>query len=233
MALTSPELTQVPTVLLTTADSTLASVAKDLAALPGDWRGKVVLHTCGSLPASVLAPLARRGAAVGSLHPFQTIPSPVVGTRNLVGCSWAIEGDPAGRRVAARWVKALEGVAFSIRPGQKILYHAAAFLVCPMLVTLMDHSAYLLRRSGVPAKIARPMLARFVAETARNFSELGARRALTGPAIRGDWPVIRQHLLALGRYSPDLVPVYKALLRAMLRLAGQRPPRDLRRILER
>jgi len=233
VALNSRQLTETSVILLTTADAALQQVAGDLAALGGDWLGKVVLHTCGSLPSTVLQPLRRQRAAIGSLHPFQTIPSPSAGVRNLKGCFWGIEGDPAARKVAAQWVKALGGVAFPIRASQKTLYHAAAFLVCPTLVTLMDRSAQLLRQAGVPARIVRPMLGRFVEETVRNFVELGGRRSLTGPAVRGDWPTIRRHLRALRRSSPDIIPLYHALVRAMLRLTGRRPPPSLERILKR
>lgn len=230
------ELTSCQVFLLTVSDAALARVAESLAGRPGDrkvWSGKVVLHTCGSLPASMLRPFKRRGSAIGSLHPFQTIPSPAAGVRNLKGCFWALDGDPPALGVANRWVKALRGVAFRVRPGRKTLYHLSAFLVCPTLVTLMDRSARLLRRAGVPARIAPRMLSRFVAETARNFAELGGRRALTGPASRGDWPTIRGHLAALRAYAPDLVPAYQALLRLMLRLAGRPAPRWLEKPLKR
>lgn len=229
LGLSAHELIEAPVILLTTSDAALPQVVRDLASRGGErdgWSRKVVLHTCGSLPTTVLRPLRRRGAAIGSLHPFQTIPSPAAGVRNLAGCFWGIEGDPAAREVATRWVKALGGVSFRVRSAQKALYHAAAFLVCPTVVTLMDRSAHLLQRSGVPAKIARPMLERFVAETARNFVEFGSRRALTGPAARGDWPTIRRHLAALRRFSPAAIPVYTALLRAMLRLVGRRVPQQ-------
>lgn len=231
VALTSLELAQAQVLLLTTSDSALATVASDLAKLRNNWRGRVVLHTCGSMSPSVLEPFRRRGAAVGSLHPFQTVPSPAVGLRNLKGCFWAIDGDARARQVARRWVKALDGAAFTVRPGKKLLYHAAAFLVCPTVVTLMDSSLHLLKSAGVPARMARPMLVRFVADTVRNFGELDSRAALTGPAVRGDWPVIRGHLRTMRRNFPELVPVYKQLLAAMLRLAGRRAPKDLARML--
>jgi predicted short-subunit dehydrogenase-like oxidoreductase (DUF2520 family) len=227
----SPELNQARIFLLTTADAALAPVAGQLAASLDGWKGKVVLHTCGSLASRVLAPLAKKGAAIGCLHPFQTIPSPAEGARNLRNCFWAIEGDPAARRVAAGWVKALEGVAFAIKPEDKILYHASAFLVCPTEITLLERSEFLLRKCGVPGKIARSMLAQIVTETVRNFAKLGGRGALTGPAARGDWAILRGHLRALKRSAPDVLPAYQALLRAMLRLAGRRPPRDLRKVL--
>ena len=221
-------LTQASVVLLTTSDGAVAPVAKDIAGLAENWAGRVVLHTSGSLPSSVLLPLKRRGASVGSLHPFQTVPSASAGVRSLIGCYWGVEGDAQARKAASRFVRLLGGVEFFVRPERKTLYHAAAFLSCPTIVTLMERSRLLLQESGVPARVARPMLAKFVAETARNFADLGARRALTGPAVRGDWKTIRRHLTVLRRSSPQTVPIYRALLREMLRLAGrQRPPGGL------
>jgi len=221
-------LTQASVILLTTSDGAVALVAKDIAGLAEDWSGHVVLHTCGSLPSSALLPLRRKGASVGSMHPFQTVPSARAGVRSLKGCYWGVEGDARARKVATRFVRLLGGVEFPVRRDRKTLYHAAAFLSCPTIVTLMECSRLLLQKSGVPARVARPMLAKFVAETARNFADLEARRALTGPAVRADWKTIRRHLAALRQSSPQTVPVYRALLREMLRLAGrQRPPRGL------
>jgi predicted short-subunit dehydrogenase-like oxidoreductase (DUF2520 family) len=231
ISLSHPAVTQAPVVLLTTTDAALGPVAQSLSRMKNDWSGKVVLHTCGSVAASVLSPLKRRGAAIGCIHPYQTIPNPAAGVRSLVGSFWGIEGDAAARQVAKRWVKLWRGVAFPVRAARKDLYHLSAFLTCPTVVTLMERAVGLLKEVGIPARIARPMLAQFVAETARNFAELGGRRALTGPVVRRDWTTIQKHLAALRRFSPDLIPVYLALLRPMLRLAGQAPDSELRKVL--
>jgi predicted short-subunit dehydrogenase-like oxidoreductase (DUF2520 family) len=182
------------------------------------WKGKVVLHTCGSLPSAALKPLKLRGASIGSLHPYQTVPSPQAGVRNLRGCFWGIEGDPRALRVAEDWIQRLDGVAFRIRAENKALYHVSAFLASPGVVTLMAQSAALLKRAGVPEKISRPMLGQFVSATARNFEDLGARGALSGPAVRGDVSTFRRHRQALRKASPELVALYDRLLESMLRL---------------
>jgi predicted short-subunit dehydrogenase-like oxidoreductase (DUF2520 family) len=223
IGLVDPRLQSAAVFLLATSDSALAEVARQLAQQRKGrdaWRGKVVLHTCGSLPSAVLRPLKLRGAAIGSLHPYQTVPSPQAGVRNLPGCFWALEGDPQALRVARDWVRRLGGVPFPIRPGRKTLYHLSAFLVCPTVVTLMAQATRLLKQAGVPIRIARPMLRQFVTETAKNFADLGAQRALTGPAVRGDWATIRRHLAALRKSAPEFVPVYQSMLKAMLRLAS-------------
>lgn len=230
-------------ILLTTADAAIRPLAKRLSTrlpartdarrlevgrkgdsrLVGRWRGRVVLHTCGSLSSDVLAPLKRLGAAVGSLHPFQTVPNPEAGVRNLKDCFWGIEGDAAALRVVRRWVRLLDGKAFTVHAGRKPLYHAAAFLVCPTVVSLMERSAGLLAKSGVPGPISRVMLAAIVAETAKNFAALGPGQSLTGPVARGDWPTVKRHLAALQRYSPEVVSIYTDLVRDMLRVTGGIP----------
>jgi predicted short-subunit dehydrogenase-like oxidoreductase (DUF2520 family) len=114
-------------------------------------------------------------------------------------------------------------VPFRIEPNKKTLYHLSAFLVSPTTVTLMAQASKLLERAGVPARISRPMLGQFVIETVKNFVELGGPRALTGPAVRGDWMTIRRHLTALRQAAPAFEPTYLSLLEAMLRLGGKDP----------
>src|SRR5690349_5503137 len=88
VGLSSREMAEASVILLTASDAALASISGQVAGLRKDWHGRVVLHTSGSAPASVLQPFKRRGAAIGSLHPFQTIPNPAAGVRNLRGCVW-------------------------------------------------------------------------------------------------------------------------------------------------
>lgn len=210
-------------ILITTSDAAIESVGRRLASRRKDWAGRVVLHVCGSLPASILNPFKKRGAAVGSLHPYQTVPSSSAGVRNLPGCYWAVEGDRPAVAVARRWVKLLGGKSFAIAPEFKPLYHLSAFLVCPTVVTLMGCSERLLQQAGVPRKVIRPMLGRFVSETVNNFTEFGGPKSLTGPAVRGDWKTLERHLAELQRFAPEVIPVYVELVDLMLHVAGNSP----------
>lgn len=227
VGLDSPFLVECGIILMTVADAALAPLAAQWADWDCSWRGRIVLHTSGALPSTVLAPLQRRGAAIGSLHPFQTVPSAAAGYRNLSNSFWAIEGDPRACHAAFEIAHALDGLPFRVHPARKILYHAGAVLACGAVVALLDESERMLRRSGVPAKMIRPMLGEFVLETLRNFVALGGQGALTGPAVRGDWQTIQAHLRALRHHAPGAVPVYRELLRAMARLAGRKLPRRL------
>jgi predicted short-subunit dehydrogenase-like oxidoreductase (DUF2520 family) len=240
VTLTDPAMAQASIFVLTVADRALAPVAEQLASrlrttvdggeLSKPARagkplaGRIFLHTCGSLDARILSPLAHLGGAVGSLHPFQTVPSPQQGAKNLLGTFWTTEGDPSACRLARTWARLLKGKVVRIRSDRKTLYHLSAFLVCPTLVALMDRATGFLEEVGAPRRTARQMLGAFVGETVKNFVEFGGRCSLTGPASRGDWAVIRRHRLELRRRAPDLLPVYDSLLREMLHLARKQPP---------
>ncbi|MEJ2010254.1 MAG: DUF2520 domain-containing protein [Acidobacteriota bacterium] len=226
ISLNDRRLAEAGIVLMTTSDAALNPVARKLAGHREDWSGKIILHTCGSAPASVLDPFQQRGASIGSLHPYQTIPNSAAGVRNLPGGFWAVEGDRKAVVVARQWVKMLSGTAFDLRPEAKALYHLSAFLVCPTEVTLMGCSERLLQKAGVPKKVVRPMLGRFVAESVKNFVEFGARKSLTGPAVRGDWTTIEKHVAELQRFAPEVIPAYIELLNLMLRVAGTSPGRS-------
>jgi predicted short-subunit dehydrogenase-like oxidoreductase (DUF2520 family) len=224
VALGSAELNRARVLLITTSDSALPEVARSLAGQRANWKGCVVLHTSGAWPgggdSSVLQPLRRRGASAGSLHPLQTVPGREAGVRNLIGCSWAVEGDAGAVRLARGWVRLLRGTVLKIDSQHKAAYHAAAVMACGGVVALMDAAERLMISAGVPPAHVRKMLGRFVAETAMNFEKLGARSALTGPAVRGDWATIRKHRAALRRHAACLAPLYRELLRAMMRIVG-------------
>ena len=82
----------------------------------------------------------------------------------MVGSFWGIEGDPAARRVARTMGEIVAGAwLFPIRSRrEKICTTCLPSLPVPRLVTLMERAADLLKKVGVPARIARPMLAQFV-----------------------------------------------------------------------
>jgi predicted short-subunit dehydrogenase-like oxidoreductase (DUF2520 family) len=107
--LDDPALAGADVILLTVSDGAVKTVARELAGLRKNWSGKIVMHVSGSLPVSVLDPLRQRRAAVGSLHPYQTVPSPAIGAKNLLGCFWAVEGDSKAQKIARRWLKRLGG----------------------------------------------------------------------------------------------------------------------------
>jgi predicted short-subunit dehydrogenase-like oxidoreductase (DUF2520 family) len=222
-----PELGQAGLVVIATPDQAIGPVAARLARL-GSWRGKIVLHTSGALAASVLAPLARRGAAIGSFHPLQTFGRR--GAPELSGVTFAIEGDARACRVAARLARDLGGRAVSIDPASKAAYHAAGVFAAPHLLAVIEAAARILMAAGFRWRRAVEALLPLARETLRNWEQLGPRAAWTGPIARADLAVVASHLRALRRLPREYAAAYAALARLEARTLARRPETLLRRL---
>jgi predicted short-subunit dehydrogenase-like oxidoreductase (DUF2520 family) len=214
--------------LLAVPEHALGSVDEDQAGqLAEPPRGAAALTASGYEGGGALGALEDAGWAVGSLHPLLALPAPGRGADpgeaadRLRGASFAVEGEPAAVRAARRVVRALDGrpLVLDGEPGDKALYHAACALASNGLVALFDLAAGELERVA-PARAGREALIGLLEATLENLRERGARRALTGPVVRGDAEVVLGHLAALG--DGEAGDAYRALSRALVELAAER-----------
>ncbi len=197
-------------ILLTTPDAALEHVARELARLGGEeCRAKIVLHTSGALASDVLAPLARRGAATGSLHPMQTFSGRAV--PELDGVIFAVEGDLRARRVAQQIARALGGVAVPIEGRSKPAYHAAGALVAGHGLALVEAANQMLVKLGFTRRRANQALLPLIRQMLDNYQRLGPKASWTGPVSRGDFATVRKHMDALRSYPREFQESYAAL----------------------
>jgi len=216
-------------VLITTPDDAIASVAQQLASVSrGKLRGKVVLHTSGALDSSVLSPLARRGAATGSLHPMQTFSGKRV--PRLDGIVFAVEGDARARRAARTIARSLGGVPIEISAANKPAYHAAGVLAAGHALALIESATQILTRIGFPRRGAEQTLLPLIKQMLDNFEKIGPRAAWTGPVARGDYAVIAKHMRALKKYPAEFAQAYAALARLGARTLAPEANRKLREL---
>jgi predicted short-subunit dehydrogenase-like oxidoreductase (DUF2520 family) len=223
-------------VLIAVPDDAVRGAAFVLARSGGSWAGRDVFHTSGLLPASVLGPLAERGARVASLHPVQSIPRKDAPASVFTGITWGVEGEPAAVGAAAGIVRTLRGHVLLLSERDKTLHHAACALASNAFVALEWTAAGILGQAGMTEEAAAGMLWPLVQGTLQNVKSLGLEKALTGPILRGDISTVRMHLEAL-RTDPGAREVYTALGKRILRLAGKSGlpagrVRALRRLLE-
>ncbi len=192
--------------VIATPDRAIAETAAAVEPVPST----VVAHMSGSLGLRVLAPHPRRAA----FHPLVALPNPEVGSKRLPGAWFGVGGDEV---VVDKLVTALGGRSFPVDDDDRALYHAAACIASNHLVALLGQVERLARDLDVPPE-AYLELAR---ATLENVAELGARKALTGPAARGDESTIRRHLRAL---PPEERKAYRGMADAARRLARTTPP---------
>jgi predicted short-subunit dehydrogenase-like oxidoreductase (DUF2520 family) len=197
-------------VLLCVPDAAIAGCALQLLDTP--LRGKVVLHTSGVSGASVLSPLRRRGAAVGSMHPLTVFPPPGRGAPDLRGTLFAVDGDAAAVRAAGSLARALGGVARRVPARRRAAYHLAAALAANGLVALMDAAVSLgAREAGLPPRLACTAMVRLARAALAALDADPPHRALTGPVARGDLATVRRHLEVMRTAGPGTSAIYRAL----------------------
>jgi len=145
-----------------------------------------VLHLSGSLGLDVLAPHPCRAA----LHPLVPLPNAVVGaTRLASGVTFAVSGDPVARLLAL----SLGGRVVEVADADRAAYHAAACIAANHVVALLGQVERVAASAGLDLEAFLPLTRAAVDDVAA----LGPRRALTGPAMRGDWDTLSRHLDAL------------------------------------
>ena len=209
-------------ILITTPDSAIEDVAKNLARLGGsEWVGKVVLHTSGSLDSSVLQPLANQGAATGSMHPMQTFSNQ--NPPDLANCIFGMEGSRAALQVARKMIHQMGGVAVRLSGANKAAYHAAGSFASVYVLTLVETATRLLMTQGFKRRQAMRALLPLVRQTLDNFESVGPLAAWTGPLSRGDFLVIEGHVKALADFEPEYLDAYKALSRLTAEVLAAQP----------
>ena len=201
---------------LAVPDDRIHPVARQLWATKGIGPAQTVLHCSGVLGQEALSALVPTRAALGSLHPLQTISDAEVAPERFKGAWAAVEGSPGAMDAAEDIARALGMKPFRITAKQKILYHAGAVFASNYLVVVEAIAQRLLRHAGLSDEEAWAALSPLVRGTITNLLAADPRSALTGPVVRGDTDTILRHLGAL---TIDDARLYQMLGRAALELA--------------
>ena len=207
---------QAGVLILAVRDDAISPLAEALARAEAVRADQVVLHLSGVLGQEALAPLVPSRAALGSLHPLQTISDPERAPARLKGTWAAVEGMPRAVQAAEGLAQELGMRPFRLSGKQKAIYHAGAVFASNYFVVVEAVAQRLLRHAGLSDADAWQALRPLVEGTFENLSRQEPKDALTGPVARGDEETIRSHLKSLTR---DDALLYRALGRAALELA--------------
>jgi predicted short-subunit dehydrogenase-like oxidoreductase (DUF2520 family) len=210
---------QAGVVVLAVRDDAVRPLAEALAQGRAVGERHVVLHLSGVHGQEALGPLVTSRAALGSLHPLQTIAEPERAPARLKGAWAAVEGMPRAVETAERLARDLGMRPFRIATKAKPIYHAGAVFASNYPVVVAAVAQRLLRHAGLSDADAWAALRPLVEGTLENLSRAEPRDALTGPVARGDTATIARHLESL---AVDDAKLYRALGRAALELAQKR-----------
>jgi predicted short-subunit dehydrogenase-like oxidoreductase (DUF2520 family) len=217
-----PEILHSKVILLTTPDGALGTVASALASFgKSKLRDKIILHTSGALDRIVLAPLARRGASTGSIHPMQTFSGR--GAPKLEKVTFAVEGERRAVEVARKIARSLGGVPVIIYSKNKPAYHAAGALVAGHGLALMEAATQVLLKLGLSRRDAARALLLLTRQMLDNFETLGPKKSWTGPLSRGDFETVAKHTTAMRRYPREFQDAYAALAFLSSKVLSKKP----------
>jgi len=214
-----PWIAQPAVILLAVRDDAIRPLAGVLADAGAIGSQQVVLHLSGVHGQEALGPLVGSRAALGSLHPLQTISEPERAAERLKGAWAAVEGMPRAVEAAERLAQDVGLRPFRIASQAKPMYHAGAVFASNYFVVVEAVAQRLLRHAGLTDAEAWQALRPLVEGTLENLGRLGPLGALTGPVVRGDEATIRRHVEAL---TQDDAALYRVLGRAALELAQKR-----------
>lgn len=214
-----PWIGDVGVVILAVRDDAIRPLAESLAQARAIRAEHVVLHLSGAQGQEALGPLVTSRAALGSLHPLQTIAEPERAPERLKGAWAAVEGMPRAVETGERLARDLGMRPFRIATKQKPIYHAGAVFASNYLVVVEAVAQRLLRHAGLSDAEAWAALRPLVEGTIENLGRAEPKDALTGPVARGDTATIVRHLESL---AIDDAKLYRALGRAAIELAQKR-----------
>jgi len=194
-------------VFITTPDDVITQVCDEV-----QWHeGQSVVHCSGAHSVDILEPARKLGAAVGSFHPLQTFADVDQAIDNLPGSTFALEAKEPLLSTLKELTSLLNGNWVELKPGDKVLYHAAAVFACNYLVTLVKLALDLWLDFGVSPEEATRALLPLLKGTINNIDTIGLPDCLTGPVARGDLGTIERHLSSLEARNSSLLTTYKEL----------------------
>lgn len=186
-------------IVISVVDDAIEKVAGDIAHALPDFNG-IVVHTAGSVPANVLAPLFKN---FGVVYPLQTF-NKEIELPNYREIPVFIEGNNPDTEL---WlVNRMKEFFDSVTPlssEKRKSLHLASVFACNFTNAMYAAAQEILEKEGLPFTLVRPLLQ----ETARKAGIFLPQDCQTGPAKRNDRKVLDAHLAMLDS-NPALQSLY-------------------------
>ncbi len=197
------------------------------------WRkGQTAVHVSGAETLGVLEAAAQADASRASFHPlntFATVSWDETGlafAADTLACSYvALATEDAEAEQKLRKIASfISRGCFTVREGDRPLYHAAAVFASNFVTGLVGASLNLWQTLGYSEREAMAFMAPLVTSACANTLRLGPVQALTGPAARGDVGTVAKHLVGLTALPPHQrgsEELYRTLTRSLIGLARE------------
>lgn len=165
-------------------------------------KNKLVVHTSGSVPMEVLAPLS---GSFGVFYPLNTFSKEK--NINLSATPFCIEAsDPHTEQNLLDLARIISSDVRLINSEQRAVIHLAAVFACNFTNFMMVNADEILKKQGISYEILLPL----INETIGKLSTISPKEAQTGPALRNDQEIIKKHLEMLTN-EPEKQLIYQLI----------------------
>ena len=195
-------------ILIAVNDDAVSIVLNDLNTyFPQNYR--IILHTSGTLPITVLSATAKQ---YGVLYPLQTLSKNVA--INFFNVPLCVEANNVTTEHALlKIAKSVSNLVYMVNSNQRKTLHIAAIFACNFTNFFYAIADDLLQQNSLSFEMLKPL----ILETANKILQNPPQQVQTGPAIRNDQDTINAHLMALNQH-PDYQLLYKLISNNILNL---------------
>ncbi|MEI6817923.1 MAG: Rossmann-like and DUF2520 domain-containing protein [Bacteroidota bacterium] len=173
-----------------------------------NWAGRIMVHTCASLPMDVFKNSTKE---YGVFYPLQSFNKER--KLNLSTIPVFIEANSAKtKKVMKELAKCISDKTYEITYEQRLTLHAAAVFANNFTNHLYKIASDILRTSGLEFDVLKPL----IKETADKVMTLDPAAVQTGPAQRKDVKTIKKHFDLLKNF-PAYQNIYEQLTESIER----------------
>ncbi len=183
--------------IISVADDSISQIVNQL-----NLENKTVVHTSGSVPLEILAPVS---SSYGVFYPLNTFSKEK--NIDLSDTPFCIEAsDPATEHKLLQLARLISNDVRLINSQQRAVIHLAAVFACNFTNFMMINADEILRNQGISHDILLPL----INETISKLSNISPKEAQTGPALRNDREIIKKHLEMLNN-DPEKRILYQLI----------------------
>ena len=214
------EIKSIPDIIfITKNDAFISATATKLSNVLGKLlNDKIIIHTSGTQPVSVMSILETNGAITGSAHPYQTFHSEDPGI--LKGIAWSVCLKQKFNTFAT-FISDTGGNPIDttkLENYNRNIYHASAIIASNYLNTVAYYAKKTAELAGIDAKEYLPAILQTTLDNIIRSIRNGGQMPLTGPIIRMETETLLLHIDNLKDY-PDLLRFYNIMAEQTVRAA--------------
>jgi predicted short-subunit dehydrogenase-like oxidoreductase (DUF2520 family) len=197
-----PEFSDV--IFLMVPDHSIESLANLIASKNKNLKGRVFIHFSGALSSTVLQSLEKKKALTGSFHIMQTFPS--TKRVDISSCYAAVEsGNESLLFSLFNFARRLKLKPFRISKEHKGLYHLTGVLTANFLLSHFYNASKLFGQTNIEAVSFFNLFGNITDKTLSNIKSDGMKNSVSGPVIRGDLNIIKDHVKLLKKRKEWLI----------------------------